>query len=154
VVIVALAFSRSEVERPLDASGFLVARSEPLLMTACSWASSKWAHLGGPDAPVILRVSAGRHGDERALELDDHALTGRLVDELAAAMGVTGDPTDVRVTRWPRSFPQYAVGHLDRVARIESVLAAAAPGVTVAGAALRGLGVPACILQGRAAARR
>jgi oxygen-dependent protoporphyrinogen oxidase len=152
VAIVTLAFPRSAVKRELDASGFLVARSEGLLMTACSWASSKWAHLGGSDAPVVLRVSAGRHGDERALDLDDGDLVAHLVDELTTTMAIVGDPTEVRVSRWPRSFPQYAVGHLDRVARIESSLAAAAPGVIVAGAALRGLGVPACIRQGRDAA--
>jgi oxygen-dependent protoporphyrinogen oxidase len=57
------------------------------------------------------------------------------------------------VHRWPRSFPQYEPGHLDRVDDIERALAAAAPHVVLAGAALRGLGVPACIRQGRDAAR-
>jgi protoporphyrinogen/coproporphyrinogen III oxidase len=151
VVIVTLAFPRSAVPRPLDASGFLVARSEGLLMTACSWASSKWAHLGGTDDPIVLRVSAGRYGDERALDLDDADLVARLVGELAATMSVAGDPSEVRVTRWPRSFPQYAVGHLERVARIEAALP---PGLVIAGAGMRGLGVPACILQGRQAAAR
>ena len=57
------------------------------------------------------------------------------------------------VTRWDRAFPQYEVGHLIRVARIEEDLARR-PGLAVAGAALRGVGIPACIGSGRAAARR
>ena len=60
---------------------------------------------------------------------------------------------DVRVRRWPSSFPQYEPGHLDRVDAIERALAAALPRVVLAGAALRGIGVPACIRQGREAAR-
>jgi oxygen-dependent protoporphyrinogen oxidase len=80
-----------------------------------------------------------------------------VVADLAATMGLRSGPSAVRtarVTRWPRSFPQYRPGHLEAVARLERELAAAAPGVAVAGAALRGLGVPACIRQATDAARR
>ena len=66
-------------------------------------------------------------------------------------MALRGQPTEVRVTRWPASFPQYRPGHLERVDAIDADLASTAPGVVVAGAALRGLGVPACIRQGTAA---
>jgi oxygen-dependent protoporphyrinogen oxidase len=138
--------------RPLDASGFLVPRAEGLLMTATSWSSSKWAHLGN-GATTLVRVSAGRIDDERATALDDESLVQALIDEVKTTSAIDGEPIDVRVNRWPKSFPQYEPGHLDRVARLESDLAAALPHVALAGAALRGLGVPACIRQGRDAAR-
>jgi oxygen-dependent protoporphyrinogen oxidase len=67
-------------------------------------------------------------------------------------MALRGQPRAVRVSRWPGSFPQYRPGHLGRVAAIEADLTASAQRVALAGAALRGLGVPACIRQGRAAA--
>ena len=60
----------------------------------------------------------------------------------------------VRVTPWPRSLPQYRPGHLERVDDLERCLAADASGLIAAGAALRGLGLPACVRQGRAAATR
>ena len=56
------------------------------------------------------------------------------------------------VGRWPRAFPQYEVGHLERVARIRAVVARQ-PGLAVAGASYGGVGIPACIGQGRRAAR-
>jgi oxygen-dependent protoporphyrinogen oxidase len=152
VALVTLAYPNRAVTRPLDASGFLVPRTEGLLMTASSWSSSKWAHLAG-DATTVVRVSTGRFGDERATKLDDDALVRALVDEVAATTGIAGEPVDVMVRRWPRSFPQYEPGHLDRVAEIERSLADALPHVVLAGAALRGIGVPACIRQGRDAAR-
>jgi oxygen-dependent protoporphyrinogen oxidase len=151
VVLVTVAFGPGAIDRPLDASGFLVPPSEPELLTACSFASAKWAHLRSEDA-VILRLSAGRDGDDRAGHLDDGELTARLLDELDGFIGLRDEPIGVRVNRWPRSFPQYAVGHLDRVAAVDAAVAATAPGLTVAGAAYRGLGVPACIDQGRTAA--
>ncbi len=151
VALVTLAFDDGALEGPLDASGFLVPRPEGLLLTACTWSSSKWAHLR--DGPVLLRASAGRMGDDRALDLDDTDLVGQLLADLDVTMGVRGEPAGIRVTRWERSFPQYEPGHLARVAALEAELAARTPGVVVAGAAQRGLGLPACITQGRRAAR-
>jgi oxygen-dependent protoporphyrinogen oxidase len=151
VALVTMAFQRSSVQRPLDGSGYLVPRSTGLLMSACSWASSKWAHLDdGED--VIVRLSTGRLGDERFAALDDDVLVARLLDELAETSDIRGTPREIRVNRWMRSFPQYEPGHLDLVDRIERRLAEEAPNILVTGAAFRGLGVPACIRQGREAA--
>lgn len=122
-------------------------------MTACSWASSKWAHLD-PGDQVVLRVSAGRAGDARAQALDDEALVARLGLEVGQALAITAPPSEVRVTRWPRAFPQYAPGHLARVATAEAELTARLPGVALAGAALAGVGLPACIASGRRAGDR
>ena len=151
VALVTLAYPSASVGRALDGSGFLVPKPEGLLLTACSWASSKWAQLAGN--PVVVRASAGRWGDERINDLDDTALVDRIVDELQLTSSLDGEPVEVRVNRWTRSFPQYEPGHLDRVAEIERDLASALPHVRLAGAALRGLGVPACIRQGREAAQ-
>jgi oxygen-dependent protoporphyrinogen oxidase len=98
-------------------------------------------------------VSAGRAGDEHALELDDDELTSAVLDDLDRHVGLNSQPTAVRVTRWWSSMPQYAPGHIVRIDRLEALLATAAPGLHLAGAAYRGLGVPACITQGQAAAR-
>ena len=72
--------------------------------------------------------------------------------ELTAILDVRAPPTEVRVTRWDQAFPQYRVGHLIRVATIERAVAELG-GVAVAGAAYRGVGIPACIASGRNAAR-
>lgn len=153
VALVALAYPIAAVPRRLDGSGFLVARGEGRLMTACSWASSKWAHLD-PGHGVVLRVSAGRAGDVRADSLDDEALVARLRLELNAALGISRPPDEVMVTRWRRAFPQYAPGHARRIAAAEAELAARLPGVVLAGAALAGVGLPACIASGRRAAQQ
>ena len=138
--------------RELDASGFLVPKTEGLLMTAASWASSKWAHLAKPGR-ILLRVSAGRHGDERAMALDDDDLVERVRADLATTMDVRCEPTEARVIRWSRSFPQYPPGHGDRIAAAVAAVAGAPGRLALAGAALNGVGIPACIGSGRGAAR-
>lgn len=153
VAMISVAVDRAGVDRDLDGSGYLVPRVEGRTITACSWATSKWPHLSVEDN-VILRVSVGRDGDDAALSLSDAALIEAVLADLADTMALRGAPSEVRVTRWPSSLPQYRPGHLDRVAAMEGGLAAAAPTVVVTGASLRGIGVPACIRQGRAAAGR
>lgn len=152
-VLVSIAVPAAGIDRQLDASGFLVPRAEGLLLTACSWASTKWAHLGEGDT-VVLRASAGSAGDDRARHLHDDELVERLRGELRTTMGLVGDPLDVRVSHWPESLPQYRVGHGALVADIEATLGAEHPGIVLAGAAYRGVGLPACIHDGRDAARR
>jgi oxygen-dependent protoporphyrinogen oxidase len=154
VALVTLAFPAAAVGRPLDVSGFLVPRTEGLLLTAVSWTTSKWAHLRGDDERIVVRASAGRIDDERIDSLSDGALVDQIIAELHATMAIAGEPDEVRVNRWVRGFPQYEPGHLDRVDAIEREVAAALPNVALAGAAYRGLGVPACIRSGRDAARR
>lgn len=135
-------------------SGFLVARHQGTLITACTFTSQKWAHLapGHGDGTVLLRASAGRHGDQRALDLDDADLTNRVLDDLARTAGLNGQPTEVRITRWLDAFPQYAPGHQQRQDETRADLAANAPGLALAGMAVRGVGIPACIASAKAAA--
>lgn len=152
VVLVTLAYDSADVGHPMAGSGYLVPAVEGFTITACSWASSKWAHVGSPDS-VVLRVSAGRYGDDRALALDDDALLEAVRADLAATMGLEAEPQEARISRWERSLPQFRPGHLELVADIEQSLAHDSPWLRVTGAWARGLGVPACIHQGRLAAQ-
>ena len=152
VALVSLAYPAAG-QPTWDGSGFLVPRSERRLMTAASWVGQKWPHLDVPGR-ILVRASAGRVDDARIAELADDELATAVHREVAAAMGLRGTPAEVRVNRWPDSFPQYELGHLDRVARLEQRLAVDAPTVRLAGAALRGVGLATCIAGGREAAAR
>jgi oxygen-dependent protoporphyrinogen oxidase len=150
VVMVAL-----HIRRPIGplGSGYLVPKPDQRHVTAVSLASYKWAHWRPEGGGSILRVSLGRLGNQLPLEFTDLQAVHTAIDEVGAHLGVEPDVLGHRVTRWPRSFPQYLPHHLDRVAAIEGALRRDCPGLVVAGAAYRGVGVPACIRQGREAAR-
>jgi len=85
--------------------------------------------------------------------MDHSELVERLTGELATTIGLDGEAA-VRITEWPEALPQYTPGHLDRADEIDSLLAIDTPGLIVTGAAMRGLGLPACVRQGREAAQR
>ena len=154
VALIALAVPRGAVDGPLDGSGFLVPRSAGLTMTACSWVSSKWPHRGADPDTVLLRASVGRDGDDRAETLDDDALVGAVLADLATTMGLRAAPAEVRISRWPRSFPQPRPGHLAGAAAAAGDVARRAPRLAITGAWAGGVGVPACIRGARAAASR
>lgn len=152
VVLVALVADADRVDHPLDGSGFVAARTAGTSITACSWGSSKWSHWDD-GTHAVFRASLGHDGDpvDWCAERDD-VLLSTVLGDLTTTMGVEIDPIGVRITRWPRSFPQYRPGHLDLVRTIDDAVAHAGP-IRVAGASLAGIGVPACIRQGRSAAR-
>lgn len=138
-------------------SGVLVPRVEGFLTTAISFFSQKWEWLSGhrfEGHPVdVVRVSAGRHDDDRALEMADHELIGRLLSELGTIVGLRAQPLTSHVQRWEKAFPQYLPGHAGNIARLLAELGHR-PSVTLAGALLGGIGVPACATSGAEAARR
>lgn len=148
VVLVTLAYS--DVDLP-EGSGFLVPRVDGWLMTACSFGSQKWPHWGGPGT-AVLRLSAGRAGDNRAMAMSDAEVVAALRAELAESIGVRAEPVEVRVSRWVDGFPQYAPGHAARVAAIRAALARDLPHVRIAGSPVDGVGIPACIASARTAA--
>lgn len=156
VVLTTFAVQEDLLARPLDGSGFLVPRSQGLLTTACSWASSKWRHYAH-EGLAVLRVSAGRTDDRRWLDLDSAELVSALAAELAetglvSAEDAAGGRFEAEVTPWPKSLPQYRPGHLERVAAVDACLAVETPGLAAAGAAFRGVGLPACIRGAQTAA--
>ena len=151
VALVTMGFKRSDISHSLDGSGMLIPRGEGLLTTAASWGSSKWPHWADEEH-VILRVSAGRAGDTRALALDDNDLVETLLTEVANILEIEGDLVEWRVSRWIDAFPQYAPGHDRLVAAIERDLRSDMSGLFLAGAGYKGIGIPACINQGNQSA--
>lgn len=135
-------------------TGFIVPSSGegPSTITACTWVSSKWPreeHRGR----AVLRCYVGRDGEEGWMDRDDDDLVRLVRADVEATTPLQVAPVASRVVRWIRSMPQYRVGHLDRLERIDRALASR-PGIVVAGSAYRGVGIADCVRQGGEAAER
>ncbi len=135
-VVVATSWATDDATLP-PGSGMLVPRAEERLVKAATWSSNKWAHVGS-DARTVVRFSVGRVDDRRGMMLEDRILTELVLQEGREALGLTGEPTDVVVQRWPDGLPQYDVGHERRVAAVVQGLP---HGVHVTGALYAGVGV-------------
>jgi oxygen-dependent protoporphyrinogen oxidase len=151
VALVAAVFDRDAVP-DLPGTGYLASPAEGRLVKAATFSSLKWGWLGAahPDSAVV-RASVGRHGESSCLERPDDELAEAAVADLGAVTGITGVPLATGVLRWERSLPQYPVGHVRHVAEVRHALGGL-PTVALCGAALDGVGIPACIASGQTAA--
>jgi oxygen-dependent protoporphyrinogen oxidase len=154
VAIVTLAIPASAFPEPLSRSGYLVPPIDGHVTKAVTFSSVKWGWLRkSADGLVILRASIGRHREQRDLQRDDRELVSTVLAELAQAVGLKGEPIDWRVARWGGALPQYAVGHVERMARIRAAVESL-PGLAVCGAAYDGVGVAACVASAQRASNR
>ncbi|GIJ51875.1 protoporphyrinogen oxidase [Virgisporangium aliadipatigenens] len=133
-----------------ELSGFLVPAVTPFHIKASTFLDRKWPHLRRPGR-TLVRVSIGRYGETALLQRPDGELAAIAAAELAAIAGTPATPLAAHVHRWGGALPQYAPGHLDRVAAARAALP---PTLALAGAAYDGVGIPACVRSGRVAAER
>jgi oxygen-dependent protoporphyrinogen oxidase len=135
---------------PIYGTGFLVARKPEKLITGVTTLSSKWTHLSDT-GEVWLKISAGHYSDDRVTTLDDETLTSAMIKDTKSILGIAKDPIENLLFRWENAFPQYNTGHIERIMKIDS-MTAAIPTLSLAGASYHGIGIPACISDGIAAA--
>jgi oxygen-dependent protoporphyrinogen oxidase len=150
--VISFGFERSQLTQPLDGFGFVVPQIENRAIIAASFASQKFAGRA-PAGAVLIRVFIGGALRPDLLRLDDDALRRLALDELADLLHTTGMPLVTDVARWTGSMPQYHLGHLARVARIEQ-RASMHTGLALAGNAYHGVGIPQCVASGQSAAER
>lgn len=145
-----MAFRTADFPQPPAAFGFVVPVAERRRIIAGSFSSLKFAGRA-PAGMILARVFLGGALQTEMMNLDDTEMVAAAHEEFASLLGVTAEPALTCVRRWPDSMPQYAVGHLERVAKIERAVEGVA-GLTLAGAYLRGVGIPDCIASGERAA--
>jgi oxygen-dependent protoporphyrinogen oxidase len=145
VAVVAVAVPRAQLSG-VTGTGLLIPPVERRAIKAATFSSAKWSWISADvQADVlIVRLSLGRAGEEAVLQRPDDELAALAVAELADLLGRPIRPIDTSVIRWGGALPQYAVGHLDRIRRVRSAVAAVGA-LAICGAALDGVGVPACI---------
>ncbi len=155
MAIVTLAVDRAALPEALPGSGFLVPATDGHTIKASTFSSNKWAWVDDlSDELIFLRASIGRARETAALQRPDRQLVQTAVTEIGAAVGFPlSRVVDSHVQRWGGGLPQYAVGHLDRMARISADVLGV-PGLEVCGATYGGVGIPAVIASARAAADR
>ena len=152
VAVVTLAFRLRDFPE-VAGSGFLVPPVDKRSVKAATFSFAKWdwvREAGGGEL-LLMRCSLGRHREEHQLQRTDDELVELALHDLADAIGLSVRPVDAHVQRWGGGLPQYAVGHLERVAAIRDEVARL-PALAVCGAAYDGVGIPACIASGQRAA--
>lgn len=154
-IVVALAFTPQQ-SRQLSIPpgfGYLVPqqRDTDSQLLACTFVNQKFPHRV-PEGATLLRAFFGGDAAASLLNADDDTLTALALEQLSLTLGPLPAPHFSVVRRWPFSLPQYEVGHLDRMAKLRTLLADLA-GLYLVGNAYYGVGLPDMVRMGRDAAR-
>jgi protoporphyrinogen/coproporphyrinogen III oxidase len=131
--------------------GFLVPPGSGSLLLACTFVDQKFEERIPPGGRLV-RAFFGGSAAERLMRCcnDEIASVARL--ELARILGPLPDAQITVVRRWPRSLPQYSVGHLERMAELDEHVKQM-PGLWLLGNGYRGVGLPDLVRDARAAVR-
>jgi len=149
LISVYLGYEVSDSILPQDGTGFIVPRQAGPRITACTWVHRKWPHMV-PDGKALLRCFVGRAHEQEFMNMTDEEIVGMALDDLRKIMKIGKEPEFYRVTRLQNAIP-YVVGHQKWVDEVEGMLQHRLPGVRLAGASYRGVGLPDCIDQGKKA---
>ncbi|VTS00869.1 protoporphyrinogen oxidase : Protoporphyrinogen oxidase OS=Geobacter metallireducens (strain GS-15 / ATCC 53774 / DSM 7210) GN=hemY PE=4 SV=2: Amino_oxidase [Gemmata massiliana] len=152
IAVVALGYRAEHCPGEHDGFGYIAPQNTRRDVLGVQWCSSIFPERA-PQGFVLWRALCGGVHRAEQVEWDDDRLVRAVHDEIRRAMGVTGEPVFHRIVRWPNAIPQYVIGHLDRVARIDD-LAAKHPGLFLTGNAYRGVAMADCVEQAEATAVR
>ena len=132
--------------------GFLVPAGEASSLLAATFVDQKFPGRIPEEGGRLLRAFFGGEQAHSIAAMSDDEIATLALTELTKILGPLPTPVFQIVRRWPNSLPQYEVGHLDRVAEIES-LVSQQPNLWLLGNGYRGVGLPDLIRDARAAAR-
>lgn len=152
IAVVALGYRQADCPLAPDGFGYIAPQNTRRDVLGVQWCSAIFPDRAPPGCVLWRALCGGVHRGE-LLDLSDEALARAVHAEIRLAMGVRGEPVFQRIVRWPRAIPQYVIGHLDRVARIEASAARHA-GLFLSGNAYRGVAMGDCVEQGEFVAAR
>ncbi len=141
VSVVETLFDRSAVGVDLDGFGFLCPGVEGRRILGSLWTSSIFPGARAPAGKVLLRTLVGGRRQPDLARASESDLLALVLEELEAILAVDGSPERSFITRWQEAIPQYELGHLARVARIDRDLP---PRLHLLGNAFRGIGINDC----------
>ncbi len=149
---VSLGFDSEDIGFDLNAFGVLCPLVEKRSLMAATYSSTKWPGRA-PSGSTLMRGFVGGPHNQEIVGKSDDELVSIVTAELRDILGLTREPSFARVFRWVDGMPQYTLGHLDRVAAIQTEMETI-PGLALAGGSYTGVGLPNCAESGEAAATK
>ncbi len=152
IASVALGFDRGQIAHPLDGFGMLIPRREARATLGTLFSSTLFPGRA-PEGKVLLTAFIGGARNTAIAEVEDSAVLARVMTDLRPLLGIRGDPGFTLITRWARAIPQYELGHLERLARVDAALARL-PGLHTRANWRDGISVADCVANARTFAHR
>lgn len=150
-----LGFDVPDSVLPADGTGFIVSHNSNLVCDASTWTSRKWKHTS-KDGNLLVRVfyknSNPRY--EELATMTDEQLVEIARQDIKWSLGIEEEPTVVNVTKWIDKMPRYDLAHNEALSVVVNELADRYPNLLLAGCSYFGVGIGACIQNGKKTAEQ
>lgn len=135
---------------PADGTGFIVSHNSDLVCNASTWTSRKWQHTSANNELLVrLFYKNVNPRYEELAAMSDAELTAVACEDIRRSLNIEQQPALVRITKWINKMPRYDLAHKEALTNVEQVLATSYPNVYLAGCAYYGVGIGACIQNGK-----
>jgi oxygen-dependent protoporphyrinogen oxidase len=143
-LVVAFGYREQDKPTPTIPKGFgllVAAPARDHSLLACTFLHQKFPNRA-PEGATLLRAFFASSAADELSPRPDRVVATIARDQLTGFLGPLPEHPDVMIVRrWPRSLPQYEIGHVARMTQFDICLASL-QGLFVVGNALRGVGLP------------
>lgn len=150
-----LGFNVPDRVLPADGTGFIVSHNSDLVCNASTWTSRKWKHTS-KDGNLLVRLfyknSNPRY--EELAAMTDEQLIEVARQDIKLSLGIEAEPTIINVTKWIDQMPRYDLAHNEALSVVVNDLADRYPNLLLAGCSYFGVGIGACIQNGKKTAEQ
>ncbi|MCI0768295.1 protoporphyrinogen oxidase [Bacillus sp. TL12] len=155
LISVYLGFEIPDEQLPADGTGFIVSENSDLLCDACTWTSRKWKHTSDKQNLLVrMFYKSSNPVYEKMKHKSKEELVQVALSDIEKSLGIQGEPQVVEVTDWKDLMPNYHLEHNHAVQSLNEKLLAIFPNVYLVGASYYGVGIGACIGNGKKTAEK
>lgn len=150
-----LGFDLPDSVLPADGTGFIVSQNSGLVCDASTWTSRKWKHTS-KNGNLLVRVfyKSVNPQYEKLITMSDEELTKVALEDIKKSLNIDEQPIVVNITKWIDAMPKYDFAHNEALQVVLDKLNTEYPNLLIAGCSYFGVGIGACIENGKDTAEK
>ncbi|MGE7691962.1 protoporphyrinogen oxidase [Lysinibacillus sp. NPDC097214] len=149
-ITIYLGFDVPDNRLPADGTGYIVSHNSDVICNAATWTSRKWKHTSA-EGKLLVRLfyKSINPKYERLRLMSDEELAAVALEDVRKSLGIEETPTIVDVTKWIDQMPKYDLAHREALQGLLQELEKNYPNLSIAGCSYFGVGIGACIQNGK-----
>lgn len=149
-ITIYLGFDVPDAVLPADGTGFIVSHNSNVQCNAATWTSRKWKHTSA-NSKLLVRLfyKSINPAYETLRMMTDEELTAVALEDVKKSLGIDEKPMVVNVAKWIDQMPKYDLAHHEALKGLTAELTERYPNLSIAGCSYFGVGIGACIQNGK-----
>lgn len=149
-ITIYLGFDVPDNRLPADGTGYIVSHNSDVICNAATWTSRKWKHTSAEGKLLVRLFYKSINPEYEKLRImSDEELAVVALEDVRKSLGIEEKPTVINVTKWIDQMPKYDLAHREALQGLLQELEENYPNLTIAGCSYFGVGIGACIQNGK-----